>query len=438
MTEPTPPPVLRLELPGVVSWSRPRWVRGGVRYPAAYAQDRDAWSLLVAQAVRDARWRPPPEARYRVAVGVAGGGKRDLDRVCTAALDALRRRVATGLLGDPAVERATLGAFLRAWLEGKRGTVEDTTWARYEQNVRLHLVPALGRLRVAGLRPDDLRTLYAAKVRTGLAPKTVRDVHLTLSQALKQGVRDGDPPRNVAEGVKPPKVERREMSVLSPPEVERLLATARAAGERARKGRDAGHAACVEAFVTLAVYTGLREGELLGLKRPDIAWDTGTLTVQRNPTRGRGRAPTLRDPKTPAGLHTLHLAPTALATLRAHRARQNAVRLVLGPDYDDRGLVFAAYTGAPLLARNVIRAFKALLPGAGLPREARVHDLRHTTATTLIARGTDVATTARILGHATPQVTAVVYAHVLPRATAEAAERLEAAFRSGDGAAAGG
>jgi Holliday junction resolvase RusA-like endonuclease len=90
MTEGTPPPVLRLELPGVVSWSRPRRARGGVRYPSAYAQARDAWGLLVARAVRQAHWRPPPEARYRVAVVVSGGGRRDLDRVCTAVLDALQ------------------------------------------------------------------------------------------------------------------------------------------------------------------------------------------------------------------------------------------------------------------------------------------------------------------------------------------------------------
>jgi Holliday junction resolvase RusA-like endonuclease len=89
VTQETPPPVLRIELPGVVSWSRPRRMRGGVRYPAAYVRARDLWALLVVQAVRDARWRPPPAARYRVAVSVCCGGKRDLDRVCTAALDAL-------------------------------------------------------------------------------------------------------------------------------------------------------------------------------------------------------------------------------------------------------------------------------------------------------------------------------------------------------------
>ena len=98
---------LRIELPGVVSWSRPRRVRGGVRYPAAYARARDAWTLLVAQAVREARWRPPPAARYRVAVAVFGGGKRDLDRVCTATLDALQ---AGGAVQDDCLVDALVAA----------------------------------------------------------------------------------------------------------------------------------------------------------------------------------------------------------------------------------------------------------------------------------------------------------------------------------------
>ena len=383
--------------------------------------------------------------RGRLMVGRRTDGRPDVREVyaktqgeCRKKLDRLRQRFGTGLLGDPRVERTDLGTFLRAWLEGKRGTVEVTTWARYEQHVRLHLVPALGRTRIADLRPEDLRRLYAQALRAGLSPKSVRAVHLTVSQALKQGVRDGDLYRNVADSVRPPKAERREMRVLSPEEVERLLAAAGAAAARARRGRDAGHAAAIEAFVTIAVYTGLREGELLGLKWPDVGWNAGTLTVQRSLTRVRAGRPTLRDPKTAAGLRTVHLPPTALAALRLHRARQNEVRLLLGPDYDDHELIFASHTGAPLLARNVIRAFKGLLEPAGLPRTTRVHDLRHTTATALIASGTDIATTARILGHATPQVTAVVYAHVLPRATAQAAERLEAALRGPRGAAADG
>jgi integrase len=114
------------------------------------------------------------------------------------------------------------------------------------------------------------------------------------------------------------------------------------------------------------------------------------------------------DPKTGAGRRTLPLAGAARAALREQRDRQEFERRRLGEDYTELDLVFASHTGTPLLARNVIRAFKALLERAGFPPTVRVHDLRHTAATALLAGGTDIATTARILGHASPQVTAAV------------------------------
>jgi Holliday junction resolvase RusA-like endonuclease len=107
-----PAPRLRVVLPGVVSWSRPRKARGGVRYPTAYARARDAWALLVARAVVDARWTPPPGARYRVAVATYGGGRRDLDRVCTAVLDALQAGGA--VLDDCLVDALTAARGRRA------------------------------------------------------------------------------------------------------------------------------------------------------------------------------------------------------------------------------------------------------------------------------------------------------------------------------------
>jgi hypothetical protein len=132
--------VLRIELPGVVSWSRPRRARGGVRYPAAYARDRDAWGLLVALAVREARWRPPPGARYRVAVAVTGGGKRDLDRVCTAVLDALQTG---GAVRDDCLVDALVGS---RWAAG-RGTRPSTT-------VAVVAVPPGGAKRGTHLHPE--------------------------------------------------------------------------------------------------------------------------------------------------------------------------------------------------------------------------------------------------------------------------------------------
>jgi hypothetical protein len=145
-------------------------------------------------------------------------------------LDDLRRRSSAGLLGDRRVERDTVGALLLAWLEGKRGTVDDQSWRRHENNVRGHLAPALGHVKAGALKADDLRRLYAAKLRAGLSPRTVKYLHTTINQALAQAVADGELPRNVAATVKTPRLERQEMRPLTPAEVGHLLDVATAQG----------------------------------------------------------------------------------------------------------------------------------------------------------------------------------------------------------------
>lgn len=367
------------------------------------------------------RQRPNGTWGARLTAGPKKDGKPDVRSVyaptraeCQKKLDELRRRVATGLLGDAKVERDTVEALIRSWLDGKRGTVDEGSWRRHKNNVVNHLAPAIGKLKVGALRADDLRRLYARKSQEGLAPRTIKYIHTTISQALDQAVKDGDLPRSVAANVRTPKLERKEMRPLTPEEVGRLRAAA--SGDR------------LSALWTLAAYVGCREGELLGLKWTDFDWERATITIQRTLVRVGNGAPEYGDPKTRAGLRTLPLPRAALSALREHRDRQVFERRRLGEDYTDYGLVFGSHTGTPLLARNVIRAFKALLERVGLPRTIRVHDLRHTAATAMLASGTDIATTARVLGHASPQVTATVYAHVLPRATAEAMERLEGVY----------
>lgn len=354
-------------------------------------------------------------------VGRRGDGTPDVRSVyartqkeCLKRLRELRSRQDSGLVGDARAEHGSVEALLRRWLEGKRGTVDEASWRRHQNNVVNHLTPVLGSLKVSALRADDLRRLYSRKSQEGLAPRTVKYVHTTISQALDQAVRDGDLPRSVAAGVRTPKIERKEMRPLTPEEVAQLRAAASA--DR------------LSALWTLASYVGCREGELLGLKWTDVHWDRATITIQRTLVRTQNGVPAYGDPKTSAGLRTLPLPYAALSALREHRDRQEFERRRLGEDYADHGLVFASHTGTPLLARNVIRAFKSLLERVGLPRTIRVHDLRHTAATVMLASGTDIATTARVLGHASPQVTATVYAHVLPRATAEAMARLEGVY----------
>jgi integrase len=126
-----------------------------------------------------------------------------------------------------------------------------TTFERYEQNCRKHIVPTLGRVKVKDLTPAHLRSLYKEKLRT-LSPRSVRYVHVTLHKALKQAVLDGLLPRNVTEAVKPPQISTEEMNPLTPDQAKILLETAHAESDR------------LEALYVLAVTTGLRQGELLG------------------------------------------------------------------------------------------------------------------------------------------------------------------------------
>lgn len=147
----------------------------------------------------------------------------------------------------------SLGEYLDLWLEDSvRDTVRATTFERYEQIVRLHIRPELGPLKLKAVTPAHIRGLYRDRLGSGLSPRTVQYIHVTLHKAFKQAVLDGLVPQNAAEAVKPPQVHREEMRPLTPEQVKALLDAAR--GDR------------LEALYLLAVTTGLRQGELLGLK----------------------------------------------------------------------------------------------------------------------------------------------------------------------------
>jgi integrase len=181
--------------------------------------------------------------------------------------------------------------------------------------------------------------------------------------------------------------------------------------------------------VACSTSTSAAPPESVGFCTPHVDWEASAIAVRRTLTKAPLGVPAFAEPKTARGRRVVPLPPLAMAALRAQRARQNADRRALGPDYADYGLVFATRLGTALQARNVIRSFKALLERAGLPRALRVHDLRHTTASLLLAHGADVPTTAAILGHAQSSTTLNVYAHALPSRLAGAAARLGSAIQ---------
>jgi integrase len=308
----------------------------------------------------------------------------------------------------------TLGDYLDRWLnDSVRDTVRQRTWERYEQIARVHIKPVLGRTKLKALTATHARGLYREKLDSGLAPRTVQYIHTTLHKALKDAVADGLIPRNVTDGIKPPRSKRKEMNPLAPDQARMFLEAAR--GDH------------FEALYVLAVTAGLREGELLGLKWDDADLDAETLSVRRTLSETRsGRF--FEAPKNGKG-RSIRLTNQAIEALRSHRKRQNEQRLVLGTLWQDNGLVFPSQKGTPMNAKNLTaRSFKPLLERAGLPRTVRVHDLRHTCATLLLGKGVHPKIVQELLGHATIAITLDTYSHVLPNMQGEAVSAMESAL----------
>ncbi len=333
---------------------------------------------------------PDGKRRY-----VSGKSKEDARRKLRAARADSDRR----LLFD--AENLKVGEYLDSWLtDSVRDTVRQRTFERYESIVRVHIKPALGRVKLGALTPNHVRRLYRQKLDSGLAPRTVNYIHTTLHKALKDAVSDALIPRNAA-SVKAPRPEKPEIHPLAPDQARKLIATARESEDR------------FEALYVLALHCGLREGELLGLRWDDIdlTGTTATLHVRRTLSQTR-TGHIFEKPKNGKG-RSAKCSHKATEALKRHRARQNEERLGMGSLWQDDGLVFPTITGTTMSGTNLLgRHFKPLLRRAGLP-PIRLHDLRHTCATILLMAGKHPKYVQELLGHASISITLDTYSHVI-------------------------
>ncbi len=311
----------------------------------------------------------------------------------------------------------TVGEYVTQWLQGSaKGTVRVSTFERYEQINRLHIVPALGRMKLKSLTPSHVRNLYRDRLDSGLAPATIHKLHTFLHKAFAQAVADGLIPRNVTDSLKLPRIDREEIDPLTAEEANRLI-------EAAEEARDR-----LSALYLLAIHTGLRQGELLALRWEDLDLETGTLRVRRTLTRTKGTYST-GEPKTKKSRRTVRLTTGAVVALRGHLERQLEEIDRLGSLYRNGGLVFANETGGIINPSNLRnRSFAKLLRHAGLPPGTRFHDLRHTCATLLLSRNVNPKIVSEMLGHATIAITLDTYSHVLPDMQEKAAKALEEAL----------
>jgi integrase len=316
----------------------------------------------------------------------------------------------------PAPANLTVGQYLTSWLaDSVKGTVSRATYDGYKRDVYHHIIPELGRRKLKELTPGDIRRLYRKMADKGLKDRSIEYVHTTLRKSLKAAIVDRLINYNPTDGVRPiktPAGAAKESKVLAPYQVKVLL-------EEAAESR-------FEALYVVAIYTGLRRGELLGLKWTDADLDKGTLRVQRSLDVDG----TFKTPKNQAARRTLKLTSRALEALKAHKVRQNAERLQAGTRWQDHNLVFPNTIGKPMNAGNFYRReFQPLLKRAGLANEGfTIHSLRHTFATTLADRGIHPSTPQKMLGHSDIRMTLSIYTHATDGMQDGATDALEDAF----------
>ncbi len=367
-------------------------------------------------------WTDPDGRRHRRVVSApTSAAARDK-------VDRLRAELRLGEVA-PAGPALTVGEYLDSWIERDRIRVRPATWVGRSSHVSTYLVPTLGRLALARLMPSDVeralatwldkgRPVTAGERRRGappprpIAPLTARHIRATLRIALADAVREGLVPRNAAADARAPYVPHREITFLEAPDLVRLL--------EATADDELGP------LYAMAATTGLRLGELLGLSWRDVRG--GTLTVRRSlalATRGSWK---LAEPKSARSRRTIPLPARAREALATQEARQAANRAAAGAAWQDGdGLVFTDAVGRPWRPDRVSSAFGRACAAAGGPR-IRLHDLRHTAATLLLAEGTPLAVISDLLGHSGIAITAGYYAGVVPELRQDAADAMDRAL----------
>ncbi|MFC2064284.1 tyrosine-type recombinase/integrase [Chloroflexota bacterium] len=306
--------------------------------------------------------------------------------------------------------QTTLQDYLNQWLISYRSSVHPNTIFQYEGIIRIHIIPVLGHVKLNDIRTDQIQSLINAETEKGTSPRMVRYIHSVLRCALNIALKWGMIGRNPATSVTLPKLKRKEMKTLTDSQVRVFLSAAK--GLR------------FEALFWMAVFTGLRQGELFGLKWSDLVWEKKHLQVQRQLQRIKGKGMVFTEPKTATGKRMLVLSTATIAKLREHLDYIQQERIIARDRWQEYDLMFPSSHGTPMDPSNMYKEFKETLKLADLP-DIRFHDLRHTAATLMLQQGTHPKIVQERLGHSDISLTLNTYSHVLPSMQEEAAEKMD-------------
>lgn len=361
----------------------------------------------------DGRW----EARYTV--GRDPGTGKQIQRSIYGATQKdvrLKLQQATidinhGVYSDPT--QLTVGQWLDLWHSDFLGSIKPSTVTAYKQHIRNHLKPAFNVIKLTSLKPAQIQKFYNELQRSGLSPKTIKNIHGVFHKSLSQAVLLGYIRVNPSTVCKLPRIEKAEINPLDSAELTSFLKAIN------------GHR--LESLYTVALFTGMRLGEILGLTWDRIDFQQGTILIDRQLLRPREKGDNfvfgpLKNDKP----RKITPAPFIMETLQAHRVKQLQEKLRAGSLWvDGPGYVFTGELGGHASYWTLITHLKSILQSLGIaPR--RFHDLRHTYAVAALRSGDDVKTVQVNLGHHTAAFTLDIYGHVTSEMRKDSAARMEA------------
>lgn len=307
--------------------------------------------------------------------------------------------------------KMTVGQWLDIWTAEYLGGVKPRTVDNYKGVVRSRIKPGLGAVKLDALTPHTIQSYYNGLSKEGLAPKSVRNIHGIFHKSLQQAVANGYIKINPADSCILPRAVRKELKPMDEDMITAFL--------KAVQGHQFEH------LFTVTLFTGMREGEALGLLWESVDLTKGTITVDKQLQLIRGsRGQYQMVPTKNSKGRTISIAPFVVSTLKKVKHRQLENRLRYGEMWEDSGFVFTDDLGHHLSASTVYKSFKAVMVQIGSP-ETRFHDLRHSYAVASIKSGDDIKTVQENLGHATAAFTLDIYGHVTEKMKQESAARME-------------
>lgn len=310
-----------------------------------------------------------------------------------------------------APNKMTVGEWLDIWLREYTLNIRPATKAAYEQHVRVHLKPTLGRTQLSKLLPHQIQQTYNDLLRKrGLSPKTIKNVHGVLHRALEQAKTMGYLKTNPTAGVILPKIEKENLKTLEDTDVAGFL--------RAIKGNP------YENVLFVTAFTGLREGEVLGLTWDCVDFEKGQLLINKQHNRAKGESEFHFSPLKNSKIRTITAADEVMNVLRLQQEQQKQWQAALGVDWcNSENLVFTTESGRYINNKTLYMNYKKIMTELGFP-QLRFHDLRHTYAVNSLRAGDDIKTLQENLGHSTAAFTLSTYAHATPGMKRESATRM--------------